>query len=368
MPTLKIRGVDVEFPFVPYACQQVYMAKVIQCLQEKTNGILESPTGTGKTLCLLCATLAWRQSFIADQQLQSLRRSDTDGVFNSGFGKDLSEDLYNGHGAWGGSDEGMLMEKPRIIYASRTHSQLSQAIQQLKDTSYRPKVCILGSREQLCIHTEVSSQQNNNTMVYMCRAKVGARMCNFHNHLDEKKSDKEFTEGLLDIEDLVKLGQKHKRAHGIELKGHVLIFDEAHNVEKMCEESVSFDFTSYDLASCIDETSKLLEKNVEVESLNQQFNTDSSAVDFDSAELYQLKALFLILEEAIDEIQLPLQGSGITKPGGYIYELLGKAKLTFDTYTQALDLLEKIISHLTNSPTGMFIKTSGLQKFSDILK
>ena len=62
------------------------MAKVIKALNNGENALLESPTGTGKTLSLLCATLSW---------LKSEREK---------MPKDVQYDL------------------PKIIYTSRTHS------------------------------------------------------------------------------------------------------------------------------------------------------------------------------------------------------------------------------------------------------
>ena len=47
------------FPFKPYSVQSAYITKVIDALNDNSNALLESPTGTGKTLCLLTASLAW---------------------------------------------------------------------------------------------------------------------------------------------------------------------------------------------------------------------------------------------------------------------------------------------------------------------
>ena len=61
MPTYKISDVLVDFPYVPYDCQLKYMKCLIDALNQGENALLESPTGTGKTVSLLCATLAWRE-------------------------------------------------------------------------------------------------------------------------------------------------------------------------------------------------------------------------------------------------------------------------------------------------------------------
>lgn len=62
--SIDISGIKVCFPYKPYDLQKLYMKKVIEALETRQNAILESPTGTGKTLCLLCAILSWRKTMI----------------------------------------------------------------------------------------------------------------------------------------------------------------------------------------------------------------------------------------------------------------------------------------------------------------
>lgn len=76
---------------------------------------------------------------------------------------------------------------PKIIYASRTHSQLSQAMHELKRTSYKHvATAVLGSRDQLCIHPEVSKETSSFNKIHMCHSKVKSRTCFYFNNVETK--------------------------------------------------------------------------------------------------------------------------------------------------------------------------------------
>ncbi|RVE71231.1 hypothetical protein OJAV_G00072690 [Oryzias javanicus] len=397
MASLSLRGVTVNFPFPPYDCQKDYMDRVLQCLQQKENGVLESPTGTGKTLCLLCAALAWRENF---RDTISARK-----IAERVKGEVLFPDTPLsswGTAATDGDKPVHYSDIPKIIYASRTHSQLAQVVGELRRTSYRPKVCVLGSRDQLCINQEVMRQESNHVKVHMCRGKVSTRSCHFYNNVEESSTDKDLASSILDVEDLVKFGTKQKvcpyylsrslkqqadlifmpynylldpksrRAHNIELGGAVVIFDEAHNLEKTCEESSSFDLTPYDVASAITAVDRLLveqakptgggefsAEDLNVESLN-------AGLKLDVKDLANIKQILLDLEAAIDAYDL-LTDRGLTKPGIFIYELLERAHLTYRTKAAVLEALDQIMGYLSGQP-GIFFNTSGLQKLSDIIQ
>ena len=53
---------------------------------------------------------------------------------------------------------------PKVIYASRTHSQLAQVVRELKrlrEIGYEIKMSVLGGRGTTCLHSKVSKEKDN---------------------------------------------------------------------------------------------------------------------------------------------------------------------------------------------------------------
>lgn len=59
----RLKGLECSttfpFPFTPYEIQDEFMRALYSVIENRKIGIFESPTGTGKTLTLMCSTLKW---------------------------------------------------------------------------------------------------------------------------------------------------------------------------------------------------------------------------------------------------------------------------------------------------------------------
>jgi len=355
--TIEVRGIQVHFPFQPYKCQEEYMGKVLDALNSAENALLESPTGTGKTLCLLCSTLAWQQEqsrLLGDAH--HLPMNDT---------KESSVDS---------SQRQISSKVPVIIYASRTHSQLSQVVKEMRFTRYRPKHAVLGSREQMCIHPKVKTPKATSSDInHKCTILAKDRKCRFRNNLDgfivqdsvETPVGEAFgIQPVLDIEELVQLGHKRKvcpfylsRGHiadadvifvpynylfdkdarettlaDVHFENAILIFDEAHNLESFASESASFDLSAIDIAGCINEVTRAIGYMKAMPELGD----DSIKVD----NLIKLKSIFLQLERYLDN-DIPVAGGSFT--GEYIFEIFAKgAQINYSNHIHLLKFIRQV--------------------------
>ncbi|XP_048404347.1 ATP-dependent DNA helicase DDX11 isoform X1 [Stegostoma tigrinum] len=59
------------FPFKPYSIQEEFMSALYDVLEAGKIGIFESPTGTGKSLSLICGALTWLRDFEEKKKVEA---------------------------------------------------------------------------------------------------------------------------------------------------------------------------------------------------------------------------------------------------------------------------------------------------------
>ncbi|CAI2381893.1 unnamed protein product [Moneuplotes crassus] len=369
-----ILGTQCYFPYQAYDLQQEFMTKVVQACQQGENALLESPTGTGKTLALLTSILGWVRS----------------------------ERTVEAH-----DDE----LPPKIIYCSRTHSQLNQVIKELKATAYKPRMVLVGSRDQMCVNPKLSEYRGavlNSQCKKAIKNPTKLSGCQYESNLNRKlKNNIDIPFKMFDIEELHTLGERHKicpfylqrhriseadvllmpynyifsssvsRSLDIQFENSIIIFDEGHNIPKVCEEASSFEISIGQISE-IQGKLNILKKKMMSNDTHEEFESDLTKVD-------NFKFLLTIISERIknweqEPIQKPIdQEKRIIRifTGDKIYNFLFCKRETYEGRPDFRPLVPKHFSYwlkviddlLVDTTVGEDSKrTPQLKNFYDCLK
>ncbi|CAA9990525.1 DNA repair helicase, putative [Plasmodium knowlesi strain H] len=347
-----INDVEVYFPYELYDCQYNYMLSVLNALKKKENAILESPTGTGKTLCLLCASISYLVDVLEKKGAFSENINITENK------KNISLDFKENENSRSSPPKASpANDFPKIIYASRTHSQLKQVIKELKNVyfiknneKYKLLTTILGSRDQLCVHN-INYNYKGTMLNNMCKRARKNGECMYHNGLKYLYKLKHLFTIPMDVETLSEIGKGNSVGQNIHfcpfyatreiqnechvillpynylfeestrkilklnLENSIIIIDEGHNIETVAEEAVSFKIKDSDLNLFLDGIKATLTVLDKVKDVDKEMR-ERISVD----ELFKLNRSITALISWLENERLEISGKNKIKEKHKTYE------------------------------------------------
>eukprot|EP01135_Chromosphaera_perkinsii_P003452 Nk52_evm21s243 gene=Nk52_evmTU21s243 len=350
MVLLTIQDIEIDFPFEPYECQKSYMSKVITALNNKENALLESPTGTGKTLCLLCSILAWHRA-------QKLAKSKGEWCMD---GVKTEKGIENAQRVAAGSGS-----QRTIYYCSRTHSQLDNVCKELKRTSYSSSTVatVLGSRNQLCNYEKLKNLKGGK-LISACRQHVKEKKCFLRTNLRSfvDRFEKLSLSTVTDIEDLVDAGKANKvcsyylskmrtqsadivmmpynylldahfrKKEKLNVENAIVVIDEAHNAEEVCQSSASFELSCISLAQALNTIKTWFFDSSEPEEMYKACNLDKESV----------QAVYKILLRLEEAFVREVNNENGDKPLSFLEDILGEVNLNHEILQSYSGLFKKM--------------------------
>ncbi|RWS24656.1 uncharacterized protein B4U80_10315, partial [Leptotrombidium deliense] len=394
-----IKGVEVKFPYKPYPLQKAYMNQVLTCVSESKNGLLESPTGTGKTLSLLCSSLAWlKAKREIEKKNKEMKKSNTE-INDEEVAKNPSffprrRDMY--------MPADWKQKGTRIVYSSRTHVQLSQAIGEMKKTDYSSmNAVVLGSRDQYCLNPEVMRLDNISAKNHSCLVKTNYNRCPYYSHFETKIFTTPDYTGtpIHDIEDLVTLGKQHtlcpyyasktlaqradivfvpynylidkqaRKSQEVGLKDAVVIIDEGHNIERSLEETASTELSSKSLAVCIKHLDVLITEQCGEEQPEQAVdeNLTKTLKQLELRDVTNLKEILCDMEQELDKVIVSVKDEKVFLEDNTLYEILDKSNFDWSLLKVIDDIITYLVAKSAVTPS-ISIAINALQKLEHFLK
>ncbi|KAJ2772293.1 TFIIH/NER complex ATP-dependent 5'-3' DNA helicase subunit, partial [Coemansia nantahalensis] len=274
-----IDDLPVVFPYdYVYPEQYQYMCALKRSLDNKGHGMLEMPSGTGKTISLLSLIVAYQQ-------------------------------FYPG--------------RRKLVYCSRTVPEIDKALSELKRLmEYRQQQGCrdegflglgLTSRKNLCVHPRVSTERKGAVVDARCREMTASwvrskaasegnvELCDFFEKIQTMEAADLLPTGVYTLDDLMEFGKASgmcpyylsrrvipmadviiysfhymidpKVAELVSKefeKDSIIVFDEAHNIDSICIDSLSVDINERTLRASTASVERLGERVEELKSQNSE--------------------------------------------------------------------------------------------------